>query len=68
MGGGCGGCRKKVGGLTMLSDVGDQVVYTVGQTDGHSSPDHVTRRADVEWNSLGPRATLLMHPSGPSGP
>jgi len=37
-----------VGGLTMLSDTGDQVVCTVGQTDAHSSPDHTTRRADVE--------------------
>jgi len=25
-------------GLTMLSDTDDQVVCTVGQTDGHSSP------------------------------
>jgi len=37
----------------------DQVVCTVGQTDGHSSPDH-------EWNSLGLQATLLMYPSGPT--
>jgi len=44
-----------------------RVVCTVGQTDSHSSPDHTTRRADVEWNSLGPQATLLMHPSGPIG-
>jgi len=57
----------RAGGLTMLSDTGDQAVRTVGQTDGHSSPDHTTRRADVEWNSLGPQATLLMHPSGPTG-
>jgi len=49
----------------MLSDTGDQVVCTVGQTDAHSSPDHITRRADVEWNSLGPQATPLMHPSDP---
>jgi len=53
----------RVGGLMMLSDTGDQVVCTVGQIDGHSSPDHTTRRADVEWNSLGPQATLLMHPN-----
>jgi len=26
------------GGLTMLSGTGDQVMCTVGQTDGHSSP------------------------------
>jgi len=57
----------RVGGLTMLSDTGDQVVSTVGQTDGHSSLDHTTRRADIEWISLGPQATLLMHPSGPTG-
>ena len=50
----------------MLSDTGDQVVRTVGQTDGHISPDHTRRRADVEWDSLGPQATLLMHPSGPT--
>jgi len=56
-----------VGGLTVLSDTGDQVVCTVGQTDGHSSPDHTTRRADVECNSLGPQTTLLMHPSGLKG-
>jgi len=55
------------GGLTMFSDTGDQVVCTVSQTDGHSSPDHTTRRADIKWTSLGPQATLLMHPSGPTG-
>jgi len=33
----------------------------------YSSPDHTTRKADVEWNSLRPQATLLMHPSGPKG-
>jgi len=49
--------NKGVGGLTMPSDTGDQVVCTVGQTDGHSSPDYTTRRADVEWSSLGPQAT-----------
>jgi len=65
--GGWGGPRGRVGGLTMLSDTGDQVVCTVGQTDGHSSPDHTMRRADTKWNSLGPQATLLMHPSGPTG-
>jgi len=39
-GGGWGGRRRRVGGLTMLSDTGDQVVCTVGQTDAHSSLDH----------------------------
>jgi len=29
-----------VGGLMMPLDTGDQVVCTVGQTDGHRSPDH----------------------------
>jgi len=62
-----GGWRRRVGGLTMHSDTGNQVVGIVGQTDGHSSPDYATRRADVEWNSLGPQATLLMHPSGSTG-
>jgi len=56
----------RVGGLTMLSDTGNQVVCTVGQTDGHSSPDHIMRRVDVKWNSLGPQAILLMYPSGPT--
>jgi len=51
----------------MPSDTGDQVVCIVDQTDGHSNPYHTTRRADVKWNSLGPRATLLMSPSGPTG-
>jgi len=51
----------------MSSDTGDQVVCTVGQTDAHRNPDHTMRRADVKWNSLGPHATLLMPPSGPTG-
>jgi len=66
---GWGGWRGRMGGLTMLSDTGedtgDQVVCTVGQTGGQSSPDHTTKRADVKWNSLRSQATLLMHPSGP---
>jgi len=60
------GWRERVGGLTMPSDTGDQVVCTVDQTDGHSSPDHTMRSVDVEWNSLGLQATLLMYPSGPT--
>jgi len=56
--------NEQVGGLMVLSDTGDQAVCT----DGHSSLDHTTRRTDVKWNSLGPQATLLMHPSGPTGP
>jgi len=42
----------------MPVDTADQVVCTVGQTDGHSSPDHTTSQADIKWNSLGPQATL----------
>jgi len=56
--------RRWGGGLTMPVDTADQIVCTVGQTDGHSNPDHTTRRADVEWNSFGPHATLLRSPSG----
>jgi len=56
-----------VGGGGEGGDTGDQVVYTVGQTDGHSSPYHTTRKADVKWNSLGPHATLLKPPSGHTG-
>jgi len=57
----------KVGGLTMPLDTGDQVAHTVDQTDSHSNPDHTMRRLDVQWDSLGPQATLLMHSSSPSG-
>jgi len=59
--------RGRVGVLTMPVNTGDQGVCTVGQTDGHSCPDHTMRRADIKWNSLRPQATLLMHPSGPTG-
>jgi len=45
---GGGDVGGRAGGLTMLSDTGDQVVCTVGQTDGHSSPDHTTGRADIK--------------------
>jgi len=57
---GWGGWRGRMGGLMMLSDTGDQVMCTVGQTDGHSSPDHTTSQADVQWDRIGPQATLLM--------
>jgi len=56
----------RVNGLMMPSDTGDQVVYTVDQTDGYSNHGHTTRRADVEWNSLGPHATLLIPDSSPT--
>jgi len=36
------------GWLMMLSNTGNQVVCTVGQTDAHSIPDHKIRRADIE--------------------
>jgi len=49
-----------VGGLTMPSDTGDQAVCTVGQADGHSSPYHTTSCAGVQWDRIGPQATLLM--------
>jgi len=39
---------ERVGGLTVPVDTVNQVVCTVGQTDGHSSPDHTTRRAGIE--------------------
>jgi len=59
---------KGVGGwVNDAPDTGDQVVCTVGQTNEYSSPDHTTRRADIEWYGLRPQATLLMHPSGPIG-
>jgi len=32
----------------------------VGQTDGHSSPYHTTSCADIQWDRIGPQATLLM--------
>jgi len=51
----------------MPVDTADQIVCTVSQTDGHSNPDHTMKRADIEWNSLGPQATPLMHPSGLTG-
>jgi len=62
-----GRVEGRMGGLTIPSDTGDQVVCTVGQTDGHSNPYHTTRRADVEWKSLGPHATLLKPSIGPTG-
>jgi len=52
---------KGVGGLTMSVDTADQAVCTLG----HSSPDHTTRRADVEWNSLGPQTTPINAPQWP---
>ena len=31
----------------MPVDIANQVVYTLGQTDGHSSLDHATSQADI---------------------
>jgi len=60
--------REWVDGLMMKVDTGDQVVCTVGQADGHSSPDHTTSRADVQWDRIGPSpATLLMPLKGLTG-
>jgi len=33
---------------------------TVGQTDGHNSPDYTMSLADVQCNRIGPQVTLLM--------
>jgi len=41
-------------------DTADQVVHIVGQTDGHSSPDHTMSREDIQWNRYGFQATPLM--------
>jgi len=50
----------RVSRLKMPSDTGDQVVCTVGQTDGHSSPYYTTSHAGIQWDRIGPQATLLM--------
>jgi len=44
----------------MPVDTGDQVMCTVGQTDGHSSPDHTMSHTDIQWDRIGSHATLLM--------
>jgi len=64
---GWGEWRGRVGGLTMLTDTGDRVVCTVGQTDGHSSPKHTTSHADVQWDRIGAQPTLLMPLKGLTG-
>jgi len=58
---------KGVGGLTMLSGADNQVVCTVGQTDGHNSPDHTTSCADLQWDRIGHQVTLLMSLNGLTG-
>jgi len=59
--------ERRVGGFTMLVDTGDQVMCTVGQTDGHNSPDYTTNCADVQWDRIGLQATLLMPFNGLTG-
>jgi len=56
-----------VDGLMMPLDTDDQVVCTVGQTDGHSSPDHTMSHADIQWNRIGPQTTLSIHLKGLTG-
>jgi len=56
-----------MGGLTMPLDTGNQVVCTVGQTDRHSSLHHTTSHADLQWDRIGPQATLLMPLKGLTG-
>jgi len=60
---------KGVGGLMMPVDTGNQAVCTVDQTDGHSSPEHTTSCtcADVQWDRIGPQATLLVPIKGLTG-
>jgi len=55
---GVGRVEGRVDGLTMPLDTGDQVVYALGQTDGHSSPDNTTSHADLQWDRIVPQATL----------
>jgi len=57
----------RVGVLTMPLNTSSQVMYTVGQTDGHSSPDYTTSCADIQWDRIGPQATLLMPLNGLTG-
>jgi len=60
--GGWGGWKGRVGGLTMLSDTGNQVmcIQWAMQSVGHSNPDYTTSHADIQWDRIGPQATLLM--------
>jgi len=64
---GMGRVEGRAGGLTMLVDTGDQVMYTVGQTDGHNSPDYTISHADIQWDRIGPQATLLIPLKGLTG-
>jgi len=57
-GGQVGGWRGRAGRLMMPVDTANQVVCTMGHTDGHSNPDHTTSYADVQWDRIGPQAIL----------
>jgi len=51
----------------MPVDTGDQVMCTVGQTDGHNSSDYTTSHVDVQWDRIGSQATLLIPLKGLTG-
>jgi len=55
-----------VGGLTQPV-AADQAVCPVGQTNAHSSTDHTTSLANIQWSSLAPQTTLLMPLRGLTG-
>jgi len=57
----------RVDEFTMPVDTGDQVMCTVGQTDGHNSPDYTMSHADIQWDRIEPQATLLMPLKGLTG-
>jgi len=61
------GWRGRVGGFTISVDTGNQVMVTVGQTDGYNSPDYTMSCADVQWDRIGPQATPLMPLKGLTG-
>jgi len=56
-----------VGWLTMPADIANQVLCTVDQEDSHSTPDHTTFQADMQWNRIAPQVTLLMPLNGLTG-
>jgi len=43
----------------ILVDTGDQVVCTVAQRDGHSSPDHTVPRAEQAYSGTDPSYILM---------
>jgi len=63
---GVGRVEGRVGRLTMPVDTANQVVCTVGQTDGHSSPDHITKnRHRVEQFAIGTTGHPINAPQWP---